>query len=198
MKNSWQGTFRSLLHAVVGGVVLVLLMHTWAVMGLVVPVAIHGDSMEPTLSRGSRVIVDRAAYLWHKPQRWDVVVFRCPTKANELCVKRIVGLPGETVSLAGGHVLVDGEPLSGNVQFELRYQDLAAFRARHGSFTPQNVKWQLGESEYFVLGDHSSVSEDSRSWWHGPGLPAALLVGKALGVRRAGGVVSGEPTYLSR
>ena len=196
--NSWQPTFRIVLHAVVGFTVLALLLHTWAVMGLVVPVAIHSDSMEPTLPRGSRVIVDRTAYLWYKPKRLDVVVFRCPTNANELCVKRIVGLPGETISLAGGHVLVEGEPLSRNVQYELRYQDWAAFRTRHGSSAPQNVKWKLGESEYFVLGDHSAVSDDSRSWWHGPGLSAALLVGKALGVRRADGVVPGKPTCLSR
>jgi signal peptidase I len=195
MINSWQGTFRIVLHAVIGIVVLALILHTWAVMGLVVPVAIHGDSMEPTLPRGSHVIVDRAAYLWHKPTRWDVVVFRCPTKANELCVKRIVGLPGEAISLRGGHVLVEGEPLSRNVQYEMRYQDWAAFRARHGISSPQNVKWQLGENEYFVLGDHSAVSDDSRSWLHGPGLPAALLVGKALGVGRADAEVSGKPTY---
>jgi signal peptidase I len=58
---------------------------------------------------GDRLIVNRAAFVWRQPQRWDVVVFRCPQQADQLCVKRVVGLPGERVSLAHGDVLVSGQ-----------------------------------------------------------------------------------------
>ncbi len=59
---------------------------------------------------GEHVVVDRAAFAWRPPAHWDVVVFRCPHAADRLCVKRVVGLPGETVALDGGDVWIDGSP----------------------------------------------------------------------------------------
>ncbi|MEX0641518.1 MAG: signal peptidase I [Pirellulales bacterium] len=59
--------------------------------------------------RGERIAVDRTAFAWREPHRWEVVVFRCPENASDLCVKRVVGLPGETISLDGGDVLIDGQ-----------------------------------------------------------------------------------------
>jgi signal peptidase I len=57
---------------------------------------------------GDQVVVDRAAFAWRPPRRWEVVVFRCPEMADQLCVKRVVGLPGETVTLVGGDIWIDG------------------------------------------------------------------------------------------
>src|SRR5262245_61261913 len=95
---------RSACHLLIAVSVAGLVLHTWFVMGLIVPVVIHGSSMSPTLGNENhddyeRVFVDRTAFLFRSPHRWEVVVFRCPNSADEFCVKRIIGLPGETVAL---------------------------------------------------------------------------------------------------
>jgi len=77
-------------------------------MGLIEPVTVAGSSMVPALQSGDRLWIDRTAMLWRPPQRWEVVVARNPVDAIELCIKRIVGLPGERVALRDGNVLVDG------------------------------------------------------------------------------------------
>jgi signal peptidase I len=129
------------------------------------------------------VLVDRTAYLWTTPARGDVIVFRCPDRAGELCIKRIVGLPGETLVLGAEGWQADGEVLVGLPHAQLRHEDWAAFRARTGSPDRAPVRWSLGPEEYFVVGDNWAASDDSRNWWRGPGLSAKLFVGKALGVR---------------
>jgi signal peptidase I len=125
--------------------------------------------------RGDRLLVDRTAFALRGPRRWEVVVFRSPIDESELCVKRIVGLPGEKVALAGGSVLINGRPIAAphGLEYDVRYGDRAKLRAG----------WELGPGEYFVLGDNAEVSVDGRNWPSGPALDAKLLVGKPLGVR---------------
>jgi signal peptidase I len=159
----------------VGVCLVALVTHTWLVMGLVVPVTVSGSSMAPTLQSTHRLLIDRTAFAFRGPQRWEVVVFRSPQDSRQLCVKRVVGLPGETVSLVEGDVLVDGKRVRKpyNISYEFRYGDHAIVREG----------LRLGPTEYFVLGDNAAISDDSRSWPAGPVLDAKLLVGKALGVR---------------
>src|SRR3972149_6672523 len=104
--------------------------------------------------QGDRLLVDRTAFAFRAPRRWEVVVFRSPEDAGKLCVKRVVGLPGETVALDGSDVLIDGRRVAGpgNFDYETRYGDNRELR----------TGWRLGPGEYFVLGDNAEVSDDSR------------------------------------
>ncbi|MGD9635086.1 MAG: signal peptidase I [Pirellulales bacterium] len=133
------------------------------------------DVVDLGTAAGSRILVDRTAFLSRAPRRWEVAVFRSPADKSELCVKRIVGLPGEVVAVTDGSVRIDGQSVVSptGTKYELRAGDDA--RLQDG--------WRLGPREYFVLGDNSAVSDDSRSWPTGPGLDAKLLVGRPIGVR---------------
>jgi signal peptidase I len=159
----------------VGVCLIALVTHTWLLMGLVVPVTVAGSSMTPTLQNAHRLLIDRTAFLFRGPQRWEVVVFRSPQDARRLCVKRVVGLPGETISLVDGDVLVDGQHARSpyDIGYEFRYGDNPKVRG--------DVR--LGPTEYIVLGDNAAISDDSRNWSAGPALDAKLLIGRPLGVR---------------
>jgi signal peptidase I len=133
-------------------------------------------AVAPAVRRGQRLIIDRTAYLFRAPRRWEVIVFRSPESLGELVVKRVVGLPGETVSLVDGNVWINGRIVRKphNTVYEIRPGD----RPEQGGNC-----WRLGSTECFVLGDNEAISDDSRSWLAGGGLDAKLLVGKPLGVR---------------
>lgn len=180
MENS---PFRQFLLWLIGAVCLALVIQTFALLGLVAPVTVSGSSMEPTLNGGQRVFVDRSAYVWRPPQRWDVIVFRCPQHADQLCVKRVAGLPAERIEIASGELTVDGQRVPARFEYHVRHEDWAAYRERNPSQPDAPVVWQLGPDEYFVLGDNGRESDDSRSWWHSPGLQRELIVGRAIGVR---------------
>ncbi len=108
-----------------------------------------GDSMSPTLENGDVVLVNRLVYDVGEPERLDIVVFeREDHKKN---VKRIIGLPGETVQIKGGFIFINGEVLS--VEDGLEQVSLAG-RA--------DTPIQLEQDEYFLLGDNRDSSEDSR------------------------------------
>jgi len=123
---------------------------------------------------GDRLLVDRTAYTFRGPRRWEVVVF-CSPSDGELCVKRVAGLPGETVSFAKGELRINGEPIASphDITYEVRAGD--RINSQDGC--------HLNRHEYFVLGDNAVISDDSRSWPSGPGVDAKLLVGRPLGVR---------------
>ena len=131
--------------------------------------AVSGDAP------GQRLLVDRTAFAFRRPRRWEVVVFRSPEDTGQLCVKRVIGLPGETVALENGQLRINGRRVSapGGLHYHLRYGDRQELREG----------CRLGPADYFVLGDNSEISDDSRSWRSGPALDAKLLVGKPLGVR---------------
>lgn len=113
---------------------------------------VSGSSMEPTLSDGDNLIVDKISYRFHEPQRFDIIVFPFLYEKGTYYIKRIIGLPGETVYIdENGVIYIDGEALEENYG---RETILSAGRAA------QPV--QLGEDEYFVMGDNRNNSSDSR------------------------------------
>ena len=110
-----------------------------------------GDSMENTLQDGDNLITDKLTYRFMEPKRFDIVVFPFKDNKNQLLIKRIIGLPGETVQIMNGKVYING--------YELNENYGNAIIESAGLAENPIV---LGEDEYFVLGDNRNNSQDSR------------------------------------
>jgi signal peptidase I len=142
---------------------------------LVKPYRIPSESMENTLLIGDRVLVDRISWRFSEPQRGNIVVFH-PPFAGPVLIKRIIGLPGETFSLSGGHVNINGHPLN---EPYVRTED--GVREPTDPFS-NGLPWSLEKpykipaNDYFVMGDNRTDSGDSREF--GP-VPRGQMVGKA-------------------
>lgn len=128
---------------------------------------VEGSSMETTLHNGDNLLVDKLSYRFHAPQRYDIVVFPYRWEKHVYYIKRIIGLPGETVQVKDGIVYIDGEPLAETYGNE-PMQD--------GGIAAQPLT--LGEDEYFLLGDNRNHSKDSRNELVGP-VHRKELAGKA-------------------
>lgn len=112
-----------------------------------------GDSMSPALKNGDVVLVNRLIYQIKGPARGDIIVFRPGGNENtHYSIKRVVGLPGETVQIIDGSVYIDGEEAEG---------DIYAADIEYAGTAEEPV--ELGEDEYFVIGDNTGVSDDSRT-----------------------------------
>jgi signal peptidase I len=133
------------------------------------PFIVSGASMQPTFSSGDYLIIDQLSYRFNKPQRKDVVVFRYPKNPSKFYIKRIIGLPGETVKIedSGIRISNDNNP-DGFVLDEPYLQS-------HDTDSTKNV-YTLDDDEYFVLGDNRSSSSDSRTWGT---LPRRFIAGQA-------------------
>ncbi len=161
--------------AIALAVVLALVIRSFLFQAFQIP----SGSMIPTFLEGDRVLVKKFTYglrnpwnnrLWletGRPERWDVVVFISPEDHDKDFVKRVVGLPGETVTLMGGEIFIDGR------QLEDPYG-----RYDPGSRSPLRDRppVRLGENQYFMMGDNRDHSSDSRAW--GP-VDFDLLKGRA-------------------
>lgn len=135
------------------------------------PFIVSGASMEPTFNNGQYVIVDQLSYrIFKDPERGEVIIFRFPNNPSKFYIKRIIGLPGDTVTLRGKTVLISND-LNLDV-FELTEPYLDEVKTRNDFLTTT-----LDEDEYFVLGDNRRASSDSRIWGV---LPKNLIVGRAL------------------
>lgn len=136
---------------------------------LIQPFFVKGASMEPNFKDGEYLIINEFVYRLHSPKRGDVVVLRYPSDPSQYYIKRIVGLPGETVEIKNGEVFVYSEYYPDGVKLdESKYLK--------GVDTPGDLKKVLKNEEYFVLGDNRSASSDSRNW--GP-LPDEFIIGRA-------------------
>jgi len=125
---------------------------------IVQPFIVRGASMEPNFYDGQYLIVNELAYFLRNPERGEVVVFHYPLDPREYYIKRIIGLPGESVSIKNGHVtIVNTENPQG---FVLEEPYLPEDLPTVGSPVP--VK--LGPNEFLVLGDNRPFSSDSRTW----------------------------------
>lgn len=147
---------------------------------VVKPYRIPSASMEPTLQQGDRVLVSRFIYRFHAPHRGDVIVFHPPgvgpnavrgsrTEASVYFIKRVIGLPGETVQGRDGQVQICKAP---NVGCSFLHEPYLAQKHVVGDFGPITIP----EGSYFVMGDNRADSDDSRDWGT---LPRHNIIGEA-------------------
>jgi signal peptidase I len=112
---------------------------------------VNGDSMNVTLEDGDNLIVDKLSYRFSEPERYDIIVFPYQYQEKTYYIKRIIGMPGETVQIIDGMVYIDGEMLDESYGKEvMQYSGVAGDPI------------ELGDDEYFVLGDNRNNSSDSR------------------------------------
>lgn len=132
------------------------------------PFIVSGASMEPTFLNGQYLIVDELTYHFSAPARGEVIIFRYPKDTSEFFIKRIVGLPGETVMIRSGAIEIkktDGTVLTLNEPYV------------QNQGNGPDATYPVGASEYFVMGDNRPESSDSRSWGL---LPRQDIVGRAI------------------
>jgi signal peptidase I len=153
-----------LLREVLEVAVLTLLLFV-AVRMFVQNYRVDGPSMQPTLYTSEYILVDKAEYFLHSPQRGDIIVFQAPPNPSEAYVKRVIGVPGDTVTVsADGTVTVDSTVIT------------EPYVADNDNPYRTSQTWDLGPDQYFVLGDNRGNSSDSRAW--GP-VPRKNIIGKA-------------------
>ena len=138
------------LIAIVIAVVIALFVDNFLIVNAQIP----SGSMENTIMTHDRLIGFRFAYWFDEPQRGDIILFEYPVDEKQIYIKRVIGLPGETVEIRNGHVYIDGseEPLEENYLKE--------------TWTWENdgYTFKVPEGCYFVLGDNRNDSEDGRFW----------------------------------
>ncbi len=136
---------------------------------LIQPFFVRGASMQPNFNTGQYLIIDEISYRFHEPERGDVIVFKYPADPSQYYIKRIIGLPLEKVEIKKGQIFIynienpEGIPL-----------DESSYLSGIVT-TPGNITAELGEEEYFVLGDNRHQSSDSRQWGK---LPEGNIIGQ--------------------
>lgn len=157
----WRGSlraFRALLETVIPALLIAIGINLF----LAQATQVQGQSMEPNLHTAQRLVVEKVTYRFHGPRRGDIVVLDLPEAGPELLIKRVIGLPGETISSQDGQVYINGEPL------EEPY-----VTSPGGRDTAEQVVPPL---HVFVMGDNRQFSNDSRNF--GP-VPIDDVIGRA-------------------
>ncbi|MDO4803213.1 MAG: signal peptidase I [Lachnospiraceae bacterium] len=148
---------------IVGVLVVVLFLNQFIIINAKIP----SSSMEKTIMVNDQIFGSRLAYRTSDPERFDIVIFRYPDDESKLFIKRVIGLPGETVSIVDGKVFIDDDltPLDDSFCPESPY----------GNFGPYKVP----EGCYFMLGDNRNNSHDSR-FWHNTFVSKDKILGQAV------------------
>lgn len=133
------------------------------------PFIVKGASMEPNFRNGEYLIVDQLSFRWRDPARGEVIILRYPLNNSVFYIKRVVGLPGETVIIRDGGIRVRRDEGEETVLNELY--------VRHGVTTAPDSIVTLADDEFFVLGDNRADSSDSRVWGV---LKRGFIVGRTL------------------
>ena len=142
---------KSVLEYVIWIAAVILL--TWFLITFVIQkLEVNGSSMVPTLENGDQLMMEKVSYRFGDPERFDIVVFPYAYQEKTYFIKRVIGLPGETVQIdMDGNIYIDGEILE---------EDYGAETIEYPGLALDPIT--LGEDEYFVLGDNRNNSEDSR------------------------------------
>jgi signal peptidase I len=133
------------------------------------PFIVSGESMFPTFHNKDYLVVDELSYRFKEPARGEVIVLRYPVEPNRFFIKRIIGIPGDTISFESGKVFLQ-KPGEQRVQLQEPYY--------RGATNPMNINGPtiLKKDEYFVMGDNRNFSSDSRVWGI---LPKKDIIGRA-------------------
>jgi len=134
------------------------------------PFIVKGQSMEPNFQQGNYLIIDELSYRLRDPERGEVIVFKYPYNPSQRYIKRIIGLPGETIEIKDQRVKIFDNQGEEMVLKENTYLP-------EGDLTLGNTRLTLKEDEFFVLGDNRLSSSDSRAWGV---LPRTNIIGKVL------------------
>lgn len=155
---SWVIPFASAL-------VVALLLKNYVIINADIPTG----SMENTIMPGNRLIGSRLSYLKDGPERGDIVIFRYPDNEEELYVKRVIGLPGETVDIRDGHIYIDGSevPLTED------------YLKEEWTVATGDYHFQVPEDSYLMLGDNRNDSWDAR-YWNNTYVQREKILGKAV------------------
>jgi signal peptidase I len=141
--KSW---LRELVEAVLPALVIVLVINIF----LAQATRVEGQSMEPTLHNNQRLIIEKVSYYFHPPERGEIIVLRRHGSSGDPLIKRVVGLPGETIAIHDGRVYINDQPLE---ESYLAQTTLGAMPAR-----------LVPEEHVFVMGDNRGASNDSRAF----------------------------------
>lgn len=135
---------------------------------LVQPFFVEGASMEPNFSNGEYLLIDEISYYFKPVERGEVIVFHYPLDESKYYIKRVIGLPNETIEIKKGKVIIYSDNNLDGLFIDESYL------LREG-ITAGDIKKKLGRNEYFVLGDNRLASSDSRQWGT---LPKNDIVGR--------------------
>ena len=162
-----QWFWRENLESLAWAVALALGIRTF----VMAPFKIPSGSMHPTLIEGDRILVNKFIYHFREPHRGDIVVFRYPDDPKRPFIKRLAAVGGDTVELRDGHIIINGKQLDEAEIFSTnRYYN-------QGTYGQEHQIIQVPPGSYYVLGDNSLSSHDSRFWGF---VPERLLIGRAM------------------
>ena len=160
---------RENVEVIVTAVILALIIRTFLVQAFKIPTG----SMRQTLIEGDRILVNKLIYRFKKPARGDIVVFKYPEDTKKDFIKRLIAFSGETLQIKNGNIWVDGRLIDTPKIF----QDIYYYNKPATAYGEEGEVVKVPEDSYFVLGDNSASSRDSRYWGF---VPKKYLVGKAM------------------
>lgn len=163
-QNKKENFFKEIIKFALLAVIIVLPIRLFVAQ----PFIVSGGSMDPTFADGQYLIVDQISYRFEEPKRGDVIIFRYPLNTKKFFIKRIIGLPSETVEIRGTQVTI--KDIGNKKTFALKEPYIDARKIRN-----DQTSIMLKSDEYFVMGDNRTESSDSRIW--GP-LKRSLVVGR--------------------
>lgn len=138
-------------------VVFAIAIFLFTYLLVIQPHKIRGASMEPNFPNNQYLLTDKVTYRFREPDRGDVIVFKAPNTNDEEFIKRIIVLPGETVSIKEGQIYINGRILNENYLAD-------GLITMPGAYLKEGVEIKVPEESYVVLGDNRPYSSDSRAW----------------------------------
>ena len=149
-KSSWKRELMEWIVVVEIAVVFAVILNMFIIVNATIPTA----SMETTIMIGDRVFGNRLAYINEEPERGDIIMFKFPDDEKQLFIKRIIGMPGETLEMIDGKIYIDGS----ETPLDEPYLNVIPV----GNYGPVVIP----EDAYFMMGDNRNNSADSRYWTH--------------------------------
>lgn len=166
MSNKIKSEIREWLESLLIALVLALVIRAFVVQAFKIPTG----SMRPTLLEGDRILVNKFLYKFKEPSRGDVIVFKYPEDKKKDFIKRLIAVGGETVEIKNGGIYINDEKVEEPfIVRQMRYYNKSPYGGSGSKIT-------IPEDSFYVLGDNSASSKDSRYWGF---VPRKNLVGKA-------------------